>query len=76
MHFLNQEQLIVLYSIDNRANVTIISKNTGTVINNKDIVLSAHMAYAENNLIYLIKEPDSFATDMNPAILRHKYIGR
>lgn len=76
MYLLNQEQLIALYSIDNRANVSIISKNSGTVFNKTEIILSAHMAYAGNNLIYLIKEPDDIAAEGNPAILRYKYLGK
>lgn len=80
INFLNNESVIALYVVDNRPNIEIFSKYNGKVLNKAEIILPLHMAYAENNLIYLVYHPEeelkSNSYSANPIIIRYKFKGQ
>lgn len=75
IHLINTKSIVALYVIDNRPNIEIFSVLDGKVANAERIVLPLHMAYANENLIYLVYHPeklDGSMKDSNPLILRYR----
>jgi len=79
MYFLNRNTIVALYMINYTPYIELFNIDDVKSVIGKAINIPYHMAYAQNDTIYLIKqaeELDRFGNLPNPTILKYKFNGK
>jgi penicillin-binding protein-related factor A (putative recombinase) len=79
MYFLNRNTIVALYMINYKPYIELFNIDDGSSVLRKSINIPYHMAYAQNDTIYLMKQAGKLDKDgnlPNPTILKYKYNGK